>query len=400
MNARTAGVMALLVTLALACKGDKGDPGDPGPTGPQGVAGPQGPIGPPGAGWADAGADLITTNSGNVGIGTAAPSAKLDVNGDISAAGLQYLGTRALALERSGMITDAARGRPVTITGGTLSGSLGPTNEYGQTGTWNTTVFPSSMTVDLGRNVPYVEQIAWESYWRGDSRFVPEWQGTGAYVLEYSLDNSTWTQIPSVAPVGGDFFVHPLSLPSTDAFIRYVRLTIKAPRVPGNEVHVTMFRVFTFVDGDSTAIDARRLYVSPGAGNLRLWGQGRPGVLRYGTSGVESGLCVNAAAGVRFGLSNARVWWEAAAAACPSGTWVCTSAERGSAACDTARPDTACDILYRNGTCGDDASNAHWGHVADNGLQGGLEGVHRNETGALGGGGSGNYSMAVWCCSY
>jgi hypothetical protein len=114
----------------------------------------------------------------------------------------------------------------------------------------------------------------------------------------------------------------------------------------------------------------------------------------------ESGLCVNATAGVRFGLSNARVWWEAAAAACPSGTWVCTDAERGSAACNTARPDTTCDILYRNGTCEDDASNAHWGHVADNGNQGGAEGMHRNENGTLGGGGNGNYSMPSWCCSY
>src|SRR5258708_2468749 len=73
MRARTVGA-ARVAVIVLACKGETGA------AGPQGDRGPQGDIGPPGVGWADAGSDLVTTNSGNVGIGTAAPGAKLDVN--------------------------------------------------------------------------------------------------------------------------------------------------------------------------------------------------------------------------------------------------------------------------------------------------------------------------------
>ena len=396
MHARMVGA-AFIAAAALACKGETGAQGI------QGERGPQGEVGPPGAGWADAGADLITTNTGNVGIGTTTPITKLDVSGNVNATGLYYRGTQAFALERSGMITDVARGRPVTITGGTLGGGQGPTNEFAEQGIWDTTVFPSSMTVDLGRGVPFVAQIAWESHWRGDLNYVPEWQGSGAYVLEHSLDGSTWTQIPSAAPVAGDLFVHPVALPAPTYSTRYIRLTVKAPHIPGNAVHVSMFRVFSFTVGDATAVDARRLYVPSGAGTLRLWGQGRPGVVRYGTSGVETGLCTNAAAGVRFGLSNARVYWEGAAAACPAGTWVCTLAERGSGACNTARPDTTCDYYSRTGTCGDPAPSDHYGHIADNGCQGGTEGGHVTEGGngnVTTCGGSGSYSMAVWCCSY
>jgi len=390
MMPRTVGAAVLVAALTLACKGDKGDPGA------QGDPGPQGFIGPPGVGWADAGADIVAVNAGNVGIGTQAPAAKLDVNGDVNVGGVLFQGTRAYAVERSGMLTDVARGRPVTVTGGTLQNG-GPTNEDSEGSMWKTTVFPSAMTVDLGRGMPPTIQIAWESQWRGDPRFIPEWSGAGAYVLEYSQDAITWTQIPSAPPAAADLFVHG----GTPYLTRYVRLTVKAPHVPGNEVHVALFRVLSFVGGDNSAVDARRLYVPPNVGPTRVWGQGRPGVVRYGTSGTESGLCANAAAGVQFGLSNARVYWEGSAAACPSGTWVCTLAERGTGACDTSRPDTTCDYLDRNGNCGDLPANGALGHVADNGNVGGTEGRFVYENGiASGPGGLGNYSAPVWCCSY
>lgn len=396
MIARTVGVAALVAVMTLACKGDTGAQGTQGPPGLQGVPGPEGAIGPPGVGWADAGSDIVTVNTGNVGVGTNAPVAKLDVNGSINGNTYQFQGTQAFGLERSGMVTDIARGKPVTVTAGTVLQGGGPTNEDSEGSLWKTTVFPSSMTVDLGRGYPPIEQIAWESHWRGDYRFVPEWSGTGAYTLEHSPDGSTWTQAPTVPPVAGDFFV--VTLSPAPLGVRYLRLTVKAPHIPGNEVHVALFRALNFVGGDNSAVDARRLYTAPGTGPLRLWGQGRPGIVRYGTGGVETGLCVNG--GVRFGLSNARVQWEGAEAACPAGTWVCTQAERGSAACDTARPDTTCDYRDVTGACIDTTASTQWGHVADNGFQNGVEGKHVNENGTPGGGGAGNYYMPSWCCSY
>ncbi len=77
-------------------EGDTGDTGDPGPTGPrgptgpqgpQGVSGPMGPQGPAGDSHWLLNGTATYYNNGNVGIGTATPSAKLEVVGDLNASG-------------------------------------------------------------------------------------------------------------------------------------------------------------------------------------------------------------------------------------------------------------------------------------------------------------------------
>lgn len=107
------------------------------------------------------------------------------------------------------------------------------------------------------------------------------------------------------------------------------------------------------------------LRTTSAAGVARHWGRGRPGSARYGTSGVESGLCTNG--GVNFGLSYSTTNWNTAETVCPLGTWVCTLAERGTAACNTTRPDTTVDGVQCNGTIVDYPTAGHYGWVANPG---------------------------------
>ncbi|MBK9323446.1 MAG: hypothetical protein IPM97_10995 [Bdellovibrionaceae bacterium] len=133
------------------------------------------------------------------------------------------------------------------------------------------------------------------------------------------------------------------------------------------------------------------------AGNNRLWGQGRPGTIRYGTTGIGTGLCTNS--GISFGLSSVMVDWSGAQAACPSGTWVCTAAERGSAVCNTARPDGTSDSLNTDGSSNNDAANNHLGWVADASSAYPLDSgyVIREQGTAYNWMAQG--ALAVWCCS-
>ncbi len=124
----------------------------------------------------------------------------------------------------------------------------------------------------------------------------------------------------------------------------------------------------------------------------RLWGKGREGTVRYGNLG---GLCTNGS--VRFGLSKIAVEWGSAADACPAGTWVCTNAERGFAACNTIRADSSADGLDCDGSTFNWLPSGHFGWVADD--WGEIEGLVWRENG-----GAWSVrvcsSLPVWCCDY
>lgn len=129
------------------------------------------------------------------------------------------------------------------------------------------------------------------------------------------------------------------------------------------------------------------------ANESRSWGKGRPGATMYLTAGNNGpSLCRNGDIG--FGRSNAAVGWGSAAEACPSGSWVCTRAERGSDACDTFRPDNQSSM-----TCTGVYSSSHLGWLADAVSETFIGmGVAMGEDGA-------EYevptcsAISVWCCS-
>lgn len=128
----------------------------------------------------------------------------------------------------------------------------------------------------------------------------------------------------------------------------------------------------------------------------RLWGEGRPGTLRYGQL-ADVDLCINGE--VAFGLSHTVTNWGTSPSACPVGTWVCTKAEIVGTECDTDRPDSEvvdqwlCDLAQVNLP-----KNGHRGWLADVYNDDKLNGSGMNEGGYLSGHTICNF-LPVWCCS-
>jgi len=144
------------------------------------------------------------------------------------------------------------------------------------------------------------------------------------------------------------------------------------------------------VSATHVLIDVTGYFAPPGAGHL--WGRGRPGTKFWGSGDF---LCANGS--IAFGLSNIAVSWEGAANACPQGTWVCTTAERGSATCDTSRPDTTCDGYFCAGNCLNLSANDHFGWLANEYTVN--EGAAVGETTLIVGGSPTCNELPVWCCT-
>lgn len=107
----------------------------------------------------------------------------------------------------------------------------------------------------------------------------------------------------------------------------------------GNDCSFDLFVQANLHDTE-LVVDVLGYFASPGLGPR--WGAGRPDAAVWGTGGLALGLCSNG--GVAFGLSRDVVPWGSSAEVCPHGTWVCTAAQRGTGACDTARPQTVAQL--------------------------------------------------------
>ena len=136
-----------------------------------------------------------------------------------------------------------------------------------------------------------------------------------------------------------------------------------------------------------------------------LAGEGRgAGVWGAGPNPDFFELCTGPT-GVSFGLSQHMVHGADSAAACDEGYWVCSKAERGTAACNTFRPDDTCDVRLCNG-CVNLDSGEHRGWLAD--LAGGLAApqppargyfLWSDELGRLASDPE-CWTMPVWCCTW
>jgi hypothetical protein len=134
-----------------------------------------------------------------------------------------------------------------------------------------------------------------------------------------------------------------------------------------------------------------------------LWGQGRPNGRVYGHQVSFFELLCPGAGDVSFGLSRAITTWDGAASACPAGYWVCTYAERGTAACGTTRPTTSCDVMTCDGTCTAGSSDLP-GWLADDGSDNEFANGAGGEVAEYESGGGSLWplhceSYPVWCCT-
>ena len=135
-------------------------------------------------------------------------------------------------------------------------------------------------------------------------------------------------------------------------------------------------------------------------GQPRLWGGGRHKAVRYGTTGVESGLCRNDSATVEFGLSTIAVHWQGVAEACPAGTWVCTveDFEDEFFICDTALPELAYHATSCDGMEIDDLPDNHFGW-SESGWNEQFPMWRFSESGGWAATGTPCEMYPVWCCS-
>ena len=149
--------------------------------------------------------------------------------------------------------------------------------------------------------------------------------------------------------------------------------------------------VHVAVSGAHLVVDVLGYYAPPTSGPL--WGEGRPGAARYGTS---LGLCTNG--DVQYGLSAQAVSWEGVASACPADTWVCSMSEVA-VACNTNRPDGDCDYRGCDWNCFDLPANNHYGWVLDGTSTGSPDAAWIVTEGVQPLGFYSCLHIPVWCCS-
>ncbi len=161
----------------------------------------------------------------------------------------------------------------------------------------------------------------------------------------------------------------------------------------------------------SSADAANKAYVDNSVANIssttaKLWSQGRVNTAVINTAGE----CTRVISGktVKISRSTRPITWDKAPAACPAGWWVCSSADRGTAACGSGnRTYVECNLRsYPTPTYADDlatyagTSGFDWAWVSDAGTTtdqpygGFINTAGLLQENAICSG------MPAWCCSY
>ncbi len=136
-------------------------------------------------------------------------------------------------------------------------------------------------------------------------------------------------------------------------------------------------------------------------GGAKVWGQGRPNttVTNQSTTGQE---CTRAISGLTVKISRSvrTATWDGAAAVCPAGWWICSAADRGTAACGSGSKNVVtCDV--GTGTNDLAATTYDGGWLADTSTSTVLE---RGMASRVVAGSPAEqptcHILPVWCCAY
>ena len=143
---------------------------------------------------------------------------------------------------------------------------------------------------------------------------------------------------------------------------------------------------------------------------VKLWGQGRPNTSVVTVAGVCGGTSecykdVDAGGScntgdIKIARSVRTATWDGAQAVCPANWWVCSAANRGTAACGSGNKNIIfCDVT--TGTNDLSPNTADWGWIADTGTSATLErGMISRVIAGAANEQNACHLLPVWCCTY
>ena len=152
----------------------------------------------------------------------------------------------------------------------------------------------------------------------------------------------------------------------------------------------------------SSADAVNKAYLDAQTSNMasstsRLWAHGRPGVSVLNSLGECTSTANNY---MKVSRSSNTATWDGARAACPANWWVCSAAERGTAACGTnTQPAITCNPASTTAELSEASIN--WGWVSD--IANINDRMAKTATTASGVNTAEQYPCSivpVWCCSY
>jgi|GEM_PF-2144065 len=168
-------------------------------------------------------------SGGNLGIATTKPQANLDIAGILAADTL---------VETRGY-TDLAPLAVATVTGGTMS--YGGPGLRGNDSIWSVTSAGQAITFDLGFTRDHLLGVTFGTFFRADTGNIP-----ASYAIDYSTDNSSWTNLATVTDNTS------LAVRHFKRFTgRYIRITVNAFQPGKTSAYLSGVRI---LDDGGTAL--------------------------------------------------------------------------------------------------------------------------------------------------
>ncbi|MBD2867732.1 discoidin domain-containing protein [Paenibacillus arenilitoris] len=196
------------------------------------------------------GADGDAPQIGKEGIASGAVTTEKLAGAAVTGEKLARGGIERMHHRASGLSSNIAKYKRVTVTGGALTGN--PTTPYtfqsgsaGDSHLWtlpSNGTFPQSITIHLGRDYFSAEGMSFGSWVGNDASTMPR-----GFYIEASNDNATWTKVYTHASGHYEPFAYLPFSPVTGC--KYVRLTITATSVMVNTV-VSCLAVYSKFHGN------------------------------------------------------------------------------------------------------------------------------------------------------